>query len=71
MQGNPPEIAKTREKCGFSAVCGEGVVTLHQGMGGISGALAGKRVFAETRTHRRLVELNARQPLKRGMKDGP
>jgi len=48
MQGNPSEIAKTREKCGFLAVCGEGVVTLHQGMGGISGAPAVKRVFSET-----------------------
>jgi hypothetical protein len=44
VQGNPPENAKTREKCGFSSVFKEGAVTLHQELGGISGAPAVKRL---------------------------
>jgi hypothetical protein len=44
MQGNPAESVKKRKKCGFLAIFLEGAVTLHQGMGGISGAPAVQQV---------------------------
>jgi hypothetical protein len=44
MQGNPAEIAETREKCGFLAGLGGGAVTLHQEMGGIKWGAGGERV---------------------------